>query len=141
MKRLALILMLAALLIIAMGWAVIPDAHPATVAATRGNAPQQISPTPTRWCPTLTPEPFWVDSVTSPTDLLAQTVVVRIGNTLSQSLAHRSALRRWLRYRPIRPVVQEAMRLARVEAPDLAASARVLCEEMTTAHVTRPGLA
>ncbi len=29
-------------------------------------------------------------------------VVIRIGNTLSQSLAHRGSVRRWLRYRPIR---------------------------------------
>lgn len=40
-----------------------------------------VTPTPTpRWCPTLTPEPLWVDPVTSPTDLLEQTVVVHIGN-------------------------------------------------------------
>jgi glycosyltransferase involved in cell wall biosynthesis len=29
-------------------------------------------------------------------------IVIRIGNTLSESLANRGALRRWLRYRPIR---------------------------------------
>ena len=31
-------------------------------------------------CPQPTPEPLWVDPVISPTDLLAQTLIVRIGN-------------------------------------------------------------
>ncbi len=55
----------------------------------------------------------------------------------------RAAQALWALQRPEQAieVAGEAMRLARVEAPDLAASARVLCEEMTTAHVTRPGLA
>lgn len=40
-----------------------------------------LTPTATaRWCPTLTPEPFWVDPVTSPTDLLKQAIRVHIGN-------------------------------------------------------------
>ncbi len=65
-------------------------AHPAMDAGGRTVALAQISdatptatvtPTPTaRWCPTLTPEPFWVDPVTSPTDLLEQTIRVHIGN-------------------------------------------------------------
>lgn len=37
------------------------------------------SPTPTI-CPAATPEPLWVEPVTSPTDLLTQTVAVNIGN-------------------------------------------------------------
>lgn len=36
------------------------------------------SPTATR-CPSATPEPFWVEPVVSPTELLTQTVTVRIG--------------------------------------------------------------
>lgn len=65
-------------------------AHPATEAAPRDTtiAPiaettstVTVTPTPTaRWCPTLTPEPFWVDPVTSPTNLLEQTIRVHIGN-------------------------------------------------------------
>lgn len=37
------------------------------------------SPMATR-CPSATPEPFWVEPVVSPTELLTQTVTVRIGN-------------------------------------------------------------
>lgn len=37
------------------------------------------SPTPT-WCPVATPEPFWVEPVTSPTRLLSQDVTVYLGN-------------------------------------------------------------
>lgn len=37
------------------------------------------TPTPTR-CPSATPEPLWVEPVVSPTELLTQTVTVRIGN-------------------------------------------------------------
>jgi hypothetical protein len=40
-----------------------------------------VSPTPTSTvCPQATSELLWVEPVTSPTDLLAQTLVVRIGN-------------------------------------------------------------
>lgn len=84
----------AALLMIAIGWALIPAAHLTPVAAQRGVATRQIaddastptvtptitpSPTPI-WCPTATPEPLWVEPVVSPTDLLTQTITVRIGN-------------------------------------------------------------
>ncbi len=41
--------------------------------------PSTASPTPTR-CPSATPEPFWVEPVVSPTELLTQIVTVRIGN-------------------------------------------------------------
>ncbi len=68
----------------------LPAARPATKAAPRDLATAPIAdatstatvtPTPTaRWCPTLTPEPFWVDPVTSPTNLLEQTIRVHIGN-------------------------------------------------------------
>jgi hypothetical protein len=37
-----------------------------------------ISPTP---CPVTTQEPLWVDPVTSPTDLLTQTIGIYAGNT------------------------------------------------------------
>ena len=35
--------------------------------------------TPT-WCPLATAEPLWVEPIISPTDLLTQTITVRIGN-------------------------------------------------------------
>ena len=38
-----------------------------------------ITPTST-FCPQPTPEPLWVEPVISPTDLLSQTLIVRIGN-------------------------------------------------------------
>ncbi len=50
------------------------------VAQPAADATPTATPTTARWCPTLTPEPFWVDPVTSPTDLLGQTVFVHIGN-------------------------------------------------------------
>jgi hypothetical protein len=41
--------------------------------------PASASPTATL-CPVGTPEPLWVEPVTSPTDQLSQTIIVRIGN-------------------------------------------------------------
>ena len=42
-------------------------------------ATPSVTPTST-FCPMPTPEPLWVEPVTSPVDLLSQTLVVRIGN-------------------------------------------------------------
>ena len=42
-------------------------------------ATPSVTPTSTL-CPQSTPEPLWVEPVTSPTDLLSQTLIVRIGN-------------------------------------------------------------
>lgn len=45
-----------------------------------GTTPTVTStPTPTM-CPQVTPEPLWVEPVISPTELLTQTITVRIGN-------------------------------------------------------------
>lgn len=73
------------LVLIALTW--FPAGRTAPVVAQGGvsaplgpNATPTATPTTGRWCPTLTPESFSVDPVTSPTDLLGQTVVVHIGN-------------------------------------------------------------
>ena len=88
MKRAILVLLMASaslFVIITLTW-VSPDRTTPVVAQGDVSAPPgstvtpTATPTMTRWCPTLTPEPFWVDPVTSPTDLLGQTVVVHIGN-------------------------------------------------------------
>lgn len=71
------------LLMVAVGWALLTAAYPAPVVAQRSEAPQQNTPTPSptpTLCPTTTPEPLWVEPVISPTDLLTQTITVRIGN-------------------------------------------------------------
>ena len=47
--------------------------------------------TPT-WCPTMTPEPLWVDPVTSPTDQLAQVITVYIGNGEAVSVGAESGI-------------------------------------------------
>ncbi len=55
-------------------------------------------------------------------------IVLRIGNTLSASLAARSALRRWLRYRPIRrlyPLADAIVAVSRGVADDVVATAGV----------------
>lgn len=88
MKRVFLAPLVAAaslLAIMALTW--VPAARTTPVVAQDGvsapsvpNATPTATPTTGLWCPTLTPEPFWVDPVTSPTDLLGQTIVVRIGN-------------------------------------------------------------
>ena len=45
------------------------------------SATASVTPTFTSTpCPTTTPEPFWVEAVTSPTELLTQTIEVMIGN-------------------------------------------------------------
>ena len=90
MKHQGLPVFAVVVLLLAVAVFTVPVAHPATEAAPRDTAIAPIAdatstvtvtPTPTaRWCPTLTPEPFWVDPVTSPTDLLEQTVRVHIGN-------------------------------------------------------------
>jgi hypothetical protein len=59
-------------LILATGWVAPAFAFEGTPSATP-------SPTATM-CPQATPELFWVEPVMSPTDLLTQTVTVRIGN-------------------------------------------------------------
>lgn len=79
-----------AFVLLAVAALALPAVRPATKAAPRDLALAPladatpivaVTPTPTmRWCPTLTPEPLWVDPVTSPTDLLGQTVSVHIGN-------------------------------------------------------------
>ena len=55
-----------------LAWPSLSTATTATPSATE---------TPTRAaCPVATPEPFWVDPVTSPTDQFFQTITVHIGN-------------------------------------------------------------
>jgi glycosyltransferase involved in cell wall biosynthesis len=72
--------------------------------------------------------------------------VLRIGNTLSESLAGRSALRRWLRYRPIRrlyPLADAIVAVSRGVADDVVAIAGVDPERVHVIAnpVIRPGLA
>ncbi|MFZ6029919.1 MAG: cellulose binding domain-containing protein [Chloroflexota bacterium] len=56
-----------------------PQTPPATATRTPSHTPTpSISATV---CPLGTPEPLWVEPVTSPTKLLAQEIVVRIGNS------------------------------------------------------------
>lgn len=55
-------------------------------------------------------------------------IVLRIGNTLSESLAGRSAFRRWLRYRPIRrlyPLADAIVAVSRGVAEDVVATAGI----------------
>jgi len=66
---LAAVLTLTAMLLAALGRASVP----ATAAGIL------ITATPT-FCPVTTPEPFWVDPVTSPTDQFTQVVTVHLGN-------------------------------------------------------------
>jgi len=47
--------------------------------AIAASSPTPVTPTPTL-CPLATPEPLWVDLVTSPTDQLTQTITVYLGN-------------------------------------------------------------
>jgi hypothetical protein len=57
---------------------VTPSATPPS-ATPPSATPPSATPTST-FCPQTTPEPLWVEPVTSPTDLLAQTLIVGIGN-------------------------------------------------------------
>jgi hypothetical protein len=43
------------------------------------SSPTPVAPTPTL-CPMTTPEPLWVEPVTSPTDQLSQMITVYLGN-------------------------------------------------------------
>jgi hypothetical protein len=55
-------------------------AAPLVIAVLCSTSASALTPTPTRFpCPTATPQPLWVDPVTSPTDALSQVVVVHIG--------------------------------------------------------------
>lgn len=72
-------------------------------------------------------------------------VVLRIGNTLSASLAGRSAVRRWLRYRPIRrlyPLADAIVAVSRGVAEDVVATAGVDPERVHVVAnpVIKPGL-
>ncbi len=73
-------------------------------------------------------------------------IVLRIGNTLSASLAGRSAIRRWLRYRPIRrlyPLADAIVAVSRGVADDVVATAGVDPERVHVIAnpVIMPGLA
>ncbi|MEX1081497.1 MAG: glycosyltransferase [Halofilum sp. (in: g-proteobacteria)] len=60
-------------------------------------------------------------------------VVIRIGNTLSQSLAHRGGVRRWLRYRPIRrwyPRADAVIAVSDGVAEDVVATSGVSAERV-----------
>lgn len=50
-----------------------------TVLALSTNPPADPLPTVTQ-CPTATPEPLWVEPVTSPTSLRSQVITVYLGN-------------------------------------------------------------
>ena len=68
---------------------------------------------------------------------VATRVVLRIGNTLSQSLAGRGALRRWLRYRPIRrwyPHADCIVAVSRGVAEDVVATSGVDPARVTVIH-------
>ncbi len=56
-----------------------PTTTPTSTATDTSTPTTTPTSTPTQ-CPQATPEPLWVDPVTSPTDQLSQIVTVRIGN-------------------------------------------------------------
>ena len=58
---------------------VTPTGTPTETPTPTATALPSVTPTSTL-CPMSTPEPFWVEPVISPTDLLTQTLIVRIGN-------------------------------------------------------------
>ncbi len=83
MRRVGLVaLFLCWVLALLAGLVAAADTAPA---ATRTSQTASVTPSPTASptatrCPTATPEPLWVEPVVSPTELLTQTVTVRIGN-------------------------------------------------------------
>jgi hypothetical protein len=52
-------------------------------------APSSVTPT---YCPMATPEPLWVDPLTSPTELLTQTITIYIGNGAAVTITAESGV-------------------------------------------------